>query len=87
MKQYINFKVRQGGFTNMIKDFGPWVTQKTKTQAPRIIEWMNENQGADVKADIKGEPGHEGYVGKDMKFVNRDKFSRVNFAANNPGGA
>ena len=114
MKQYINFKVRQGGFTNMINDFGPWVTQKTKTQAPRIIEWMNENQGAvsalfssfvniallkdklivaldnqdaDVKADIKGEPGHEGYVGKDMKFVNRDKFSRVNFAANNPGGA
>ena len=46
-----------------------------------------ENQDADVKADIKGEPGHEGYVGKDMKFVNRDKFSRVNFAANNPGGA
>ena len=114
MKQYVNFKVRQGGFTNMIKDFGPWVTQKIPTQAPRIIEWMNENKGAvsalfssfvniallkdklivaldnqdaDVKADIKGEPGHEGYVGKDMKFVNRDKFSRVNFAANNPGGA
>jgi hypothetical protein len=114
MKQYINFKVRQGGFTNMIKDFGPWITQKIPTQAPRIIEWMNENKGAvsamfssfvniallkdklivaldnqdaDVKADIKGEPGHEGYVGKDMKFVNRDKFSRVNFAANNPGGA
>ena len=31
MKQYINFKVRQGGFTNMIKDFGPWVTQKQPT--------------------------------------------------------
>ena len=46
MKQYINFKVRQGGFTNMVKDFGPWVTQKMPTQAPRIIEWMNENQGA-----------------------------------------
>ena len=114
MKQYVNFKVRQGGFTNMVNDFGPWITQKIPTQAPRIIEWMNENKGAvsamfssfvniallkdklivaldnqdaDVKADIKGEPGHEGYVGKDMKFVNRDKFSRVNFAANNPGGA
>ena len=114
MKQYINFKVRQGGFTNMIKDFGPWITQKIPTQAPRIIEWMNENKGAvsamfssfvniallkdqlikaldnqdaDVKADIKGDPGHEGYVGDGIKFVDRDKFSRVNFAANNPGGA
>jgi hypothetical protein len=114
MKQYVNFKVRQGGFTNMIKDFGPWVTQKIPTQAPRIIEWMNENKGAvsalfssfvniallkdqlikaldnqdaDVKADIKGDPGHEGYVGDGIKFVDRDKFIRVNFAANNPGGA
>jgi hypothetical protein len=112
MKQYINFKVRQGGFTNMIKDFGPWVTQKQPTQAPRIIEWMNENQGAvsalfstfvniallkdklikdldnqdqDIKADIKGVSGHEGYVGDGIKLVDRDKFSRVNFAANNPG--
>jgi hypothetical protein len=100
MKQYINFKVRQGGFTNMIKDFGPWVTQKQPTQAPRIIEWMNENQGAvsalfstfvniallkDKKADIKGVSGHEGYVGDGIKLVDRDKFSRVNFAANNPG--
>jgi hypothetical protein len=112
MKQYINFKVRQGGFTNMIKDFGPWVTQKQPTQAPRIIEWMSENQGAvsalfstfvniallkdklikdldnqdqDIKADIKGVSGHEGYVGDGIKLVDRDKFSRVNFAANNPG--
>ena len=112
MKQYINFKVRQGGFTNMIKDFGPWVTQKIPTQAPRIIEWMSENQGAvsalfstfvniallkdklikdldnqdqDIKADIKGVSGHEGYVGDGIKLVDRDKFSRVNFAANNPG--
>ena len=46
MKQYINFKVRQGGFTNMLQDFGPWVEQKIPTQAPRIIEWMNENKGA-----------------------------------------
>jgi len=114
MKQYINFKVRQGGFTNMVKDFGPWVTQKMPTQAPRIIEWMNENKGAvsalfssfvniallkdklikdldnqdqDVKADIKGVSGHEGYVGDGIKLVDRDKFSRVNFAANNPGVA
>jgi hypothetical protein len=46
-----------------------------------------DNQDADVKADIKGDPGHEGYVGDGIKFVDRDKFSRVNFAANNPGGA
>jgi len=114
MKQYINFKVRQGGFTNMVKDFGPWVTSKQPTQAPRIIEWMNENQGAvsalfstfvniallkdqlikaldnqeqDVQANIKGVPGHEGYVGDGIKLVDRDKFSRVNFASNNPGAA
>ena len=114
MKQYINFKVRQGGFTNLIKDFGPWITQKIPTQAPRIIEWMGENQGAvralfstfvniallkdklikdldnqdqDIKADIKGVSGHEGYVGDGIKLVDRDKFSRVNFAANNPGAA
>tara|TARA_E500000178_G_scaffold286845_1_gene288790 strand:- start:9234 stop:11114 length:1881 start_codon:yes stop_codon:yes gene_type:complete len=114
MKQYINFKVRQGGFTNMVNDFGPWVTQKMPTQAPRIIEWMNQNKGAvsalfssfvniallkdqlikaldnqdaDIKADIKGVPGHEGYVGAGIKLVDRDKFSRVNFAANNPGSA
>jgi len=112
MKQYINFKVRQGGFKNLLKDFGPWVTQKIPTQAPRIIEWMNENKGAvsamfsafvniallkdqlvkaldnqdsDIKADIQGVRGHEGYVGDGIKLVDRDKFSRVNFAANNPG--
>ena len=103
---------RTYNFTNMIKDFGPWVTQKIPTQAPRIIEWMGENQGAvralfstfvniallkdklikdldnqdqDIKADIKGVSGHEGYVGDGIKLVDRDKFSRVNFAANNPG--
>ena len=38
----------------------------------------------DVQADIGGERGHEGYVGNGMKFVNRDRFSRANFAKNNP---
>jgi len=114
MKQYINFKVRQGGFTNMVQDFGPWILNKEPKKAPRIIEWMNENKGAvsamfstfvniallkdqlikaldtqeqDVQANIKGVPGHEGYVGDGIKLVDRDKFSRVNFAANNPGVA
>ena len=114
MKQYINFKVRQGGFTNMLQDFGPWVEQKIPTQAPRIIEWMNENKGAvsamfstfvntallkdqlikaldnqeqDVQANIGDAPGHEGYVGDGIKLVDRDKFSKVNFAASNKGAA
>jgi hypothetical protein len=111
IKQYINSKVRAGNYSNMVKDFGPWITAKEKTKAPRIIEWMNENKGAvaalfssflnisqlkndlirqldaqdrDVKADIDGEPGHEGYVGADLKFVDRMRFSQANFAKNNP---
>jgi len=112
MKQYINSKVRSGGFSNLVKDFGPWISQKMPTQAERIIEWMQDNRRAvsalfssfvniamlkdqlikeldsqdqDVQANIQDAPGHEGYVGAGMKFVDRDKFSRVNFAANNPG--
>ena len=42
-------------------------------------------QDQDVKADIEGEPGHEGYVGAGMKFVDRMRFSQANFAQNNPG--
>ena len=41
----------------------------------------------DVKAAIGDEPGHEGYVGAGMKFVDRMRFSQANFAQNNPGGA
>ena len=43
-----------------------------------------DNQDSDIKADIQGVRGHEGYVGDGIKLVDRDKFSRVNFAANNP---
>jgi hypothetical protein len=46
-----------------------------------------DTQEQDVQANIKGVPGHEGYVGDGIKLVDRDKFSRVNFAANNPGVA
>ena len=111
LKQYINSKVRAGNYSNMVKDFGPWITAKEKTKAPRIIEWMNENKGAvaalfssflnisqlkndlvrqldaqdqDVTAAIGDEPGHEGYVGAGMKFVDRMRFSQANFAQNNP---
>lgn len=41
-------------------------------------------QGHDVQASINNEPGHEGYVGHGMKFVDRMRFSQANFAKNNP---
>lgn len=41
-------------------------------------------QGHDVQASINNEPGHEGYVGNGMKFVDRMRFSQANFAKNNP---
>ena len=41
-------------------------------------------QGHDVQASINNEPGHEGYVGQGMKFVDRMRFSAANFAKNNP---
>jgi hypothetical protein len=37
-----------------------------------------------VQASINDEPGHEGYVGQGMKFVDRMRFSAANFAKNNP---
>ena len=43
------------------------------------------DQGAhDIEASIDNEPGHEGYVGSDLKFVDRMRFSQANFAKNNP---
>jgi hypothetical protein len=41
-------------------------------------------QGQDVQASVDDEPGHEGYVGQGMKFVDRMRFSAANFARNNP---
>lgn len=41
-------------------------------------------QGHDVEASVNDEPGHEGYVGQGMKFVDRMRFSAANFAKNNP---
>lgn len=41
-------------------------------------------QGHDVQASVNDEPGHEGYVGQGMKFVDRMRFSQANFARNNP---
>jgi hypothetical protein len=41
-------------------------------------------QAQDVQASVNDEPGHEGYVGQNMKFVDRMRFSAANFARNNP---
>ena len=46
-----------------------------------------DNQEQDVQANIGDAPGHEGYVGDGIKLVDRDKFSKVNFAASNKGAA
>ena len=43
-----------------------------------------DTQGHAVQASINDEPGHEGYVGQNMKFVDRMRFSQANFARNNP---
>jgi len=110
-KAYINSKVRAGNYNNMIKDFVPWVSDKSPTKAPRILEWMKQNpQGTsalvqsfllissikndmvrqldkdahEISASIDNEPGHEGYVGQNLKFVDRMRFSKANFAKNNP---
>lgn len=112
MKQYINSKVREGNYNNLVKGFGPWVQGKVPTKADRMLQWANENKEAFVGVfeifmaitDIKnslikqfdkqassvgasydsGETGHEGYVANNLKFVDRFKFSRANFAQNNP---
>ena len=41
-------------------------------------------QAQEVEASVNDEPGHEGYVGQGMKFVDRMRFSAANFAKNNP---
>lgn len=111
MKTYINARVREGNFNNLIGGFGPWIQAKEPAKAPRIFEWATENKAAvaavfqafldlsslknelvrqldaqahDVQASINNEPGHEGYVGQGMKFVDRMRFSAANFARNNP---
>ena len=43
-----------------------------------------DSQSQAVQASINDEPGHEGYVGQGMKFVDRMRFSAANFAKNNP---
>lgn len=49
-----------------------------------VLVQQLDSQGQDVQASINNEPGHEGYVGQGMKFVDRMRFSAANFAKNNP---
>ena len=46
MKTYINSKVREGNFNNLIGGFGPWIQAKEPAKAPRIFEWATENKEA-----------------------------------------
>ena len=46
MKTYINSKVREGNFNNLVGGFGPWIQAKEPAKAPRIFEWATENKEA-----------------------------------------
>ena len=48
-----------------------------------MIRQLDQN-AHEIEASIDDEPGHEGYVGQDLKFVDRMRFSQANFAKNNP---
>lgn len=52
-----------------------------------IVSSLDQTK-SDVEASILGQPGHEGYVAtvgdNTIKLVDRLKFSRANFARNNP---
>ena len=49
-----------------------------KTQVVRALD----QQGGGITASIDGESGHEGYVAGGLKYVDRLRFSKSNFAKN-----
>lgn len=73
-----------------------WATENKQAVASLFQAFLNistikndlvrqlDSQGQAVHAAINGEPGHEGYVGQGLKFVDRMRFSQANFAKNNP---
>ena len=73
-----------------------WATENKQAVASLFQAFLNissvkndlvrqlDSQEQAVQASINGEPGHEGYVGQGLKFVDRMRFSRANFAKNNP---
>lgn len=110
MKQFANFKVREGNFNNMAGNFANWaVTKVSKPKGDRLVAYVSENmkvvelifkvfnaiaviktqivrsldkQGGGISATIDGESGHEGYVAGGLKYVDRLRFSKSNFAKN-----
>ena len=112
IKQYINSRVREGNYNNLMKRFVEWLpSRESQAKTQRILEWIQQNpralpavfqsfveisnlknglvrqldsQSNDIQASVDGEPGHEGYVGHGVKFVDRMRFSAANFARNNP---
>ena len=73
-----------------------WATENKQAVAAVFQAFLNlsalkndmvrqlDSQAHDVQASINNEPGHEGYVGQGLKFVDRMRFSSANFAKNNP---
>jgi len=110
MKQFANFKVREGNFNNMANSFANWaITKVSEPKAERLTKYVGENmkvvelifkvfnaiaviktqivraldkQGGGISATIDGESGHEGYVAGGLKYVDRLRFSKSNFAKN-----
>lgn len=110
MKQFANFKVREGNFNNMAGNFASWAqTKVSQGKGERLANYVGENikvvelifnvfkaiaviktqivraldqQGSGISATIDGESGHEGYVAGGLKYVDRLRFSRSNFAKN-----
>lgn len=110
MKQFANFKVREGNFNNMSGNFSQWaMTKVSQGKGERLANYVGENmkvvelifnifnaiaviktqivrsldsQGSGITATIDGESGHEGYVAGGLKYVDRLRFSKSNFAKN-----
>ena len=110
MKQFANFKVREGNFNNMAGNFANWaVTKVSQGKGERLANYVGENiklvelifnifnaiaviktqivrsldkQGSGITASIDGDSGHEGYVAGGLKYVDRLRFSKANFAKN-----
>ena len=110
MKQFANFKVREGNFNNMANSFANWaITKVSQGKGERLANYVGENikvvelifnifnaiaviktqivraldqQGGGISATIDGESGHEGYVAGGLKYVDRLRFSKSNFAKN-----
>ena len=74
LAQYVNDNVR--AVELVFKVFNAIAV--IKTQIVRSLD----KQGGGISATVDGESGHEGYVAGGLKYVDRLRFSRSNFAKN-----